>query len=199
MAAIAIGESVPIRVGSVFVRALEGRSIHVLFMLGEALLRAGIIMDAAGAAAECCVVVPINKAPFHAVAVLEGFVDIAAVHVHHRGVVVKTVAAPLAAGKSKAAITTPIVDAAVVSDVPSPVTFMKEETTAFPTPIAGSPEQARSGSRHPRAGNPIVAGLILIEGPVAGGPHEAWFRAGGLLVDRQRRWAEIGGDRNLSA
>jgi hypothetical protein len=116
--------------------------------------------DAAGAAAEGYVVVPLDKASFHAVAVLEGFVDIAAVHVHDRRCCSEAVAAPLAAGKAEAAVTEAVVDAAVIADVPSPVAFMEEETAAFPTPVAGSPEQARSGSGHPRAGNPIVAGLI---------------------------------------
>jgi hypothetical protein len=160
MPTVAIGERISIRTGHLLVRVLEGRSVHVPIMLGEALFEAGFVADAAGAAAEGYMVIPLDKASFHAIAVLEGLVYVAAVHMHNVGVVTEVVATPLAARKADAAVTETVVDAAVIADVRSPIAFMEEKASAFPSPVAGSPEQAGSGSGHPSAGNPIVAGLI---------------------------------------
>lgn len=197
MPAVAIEERVSICMSSLLMRELEGRSVHVLLMLGEALLWSGVVADAAGAAAEGDVVVALGKSSFHAVAILEGFVDEAAVHVHDGGVVVEAVTAPLASGKADSAVAEAVVYAAVIADVPSPVALMEEEAAMFPTPVAGGPKQARRRRGHPCARNPIVAGLVLIEGPVAGSPHQAGFRARRLLIDRQRRRSNANADGDL--
>jgi hypothetical protein len=169
----------------------------VLLVLGEAFLGVRVVMNAARAATEGNSVIPLDKASIYATSVLKGLVDEAAVHAHYSSVVAEVVAKPFSAGKAYSAITAAVVDAAVVANVPSPVAFMEEETTLLPTPVAGSPEQTRSRCGHPSAGNPIVAGLVMIPGPIAWSPHQAGFRAWRLLVDRQRRWGKAYADGDL--
>jgi len=147
-------------------------------------------MDAARASAESDVAVPFHKASTDTLVVLEGGMDVAAVHMHDRGVVVEVVAAPLSAGKADAAIAEAVVYAAVVAHVRTPVALMEAIPAAFPTPVGGRPQRAFIRGGHPCAGNPVVA-LVAI-GPVSGRPHHAGLHAGGLLVDGhgRRRYAD---------
>jgi hypothetical protein len=142
-------------------------------------------MDAVRAAAESDVAVAGDEASIDTLVVLEGSVDIAAVHMHDRGVVVEIVAAPLSACKAKAAVTESVVHAAVIANVCTPVSLMEAIPAAFPAPIGWRPKRAFIRGGHPGTGNPVVA--LVAVGPVTGGPHHAGLHAGGLFVDRQRR------------
>ena len=157
----------------------------VPLVLGHPFLRAGLVADAARAAAEGHVAIPSNEASLHAPPVLEGFVDIPAVHMHYKGVIGEDPAAPLAAGKAEAAITVAVIHAAIVADVPAPVAGMEDIEAVRPAPVAGRPQSALIGRRNPRARNPVVA--VVAIGPVTGHPHQAGLRAVGLHIDRQLR------------
>ena len=102
-------------------------------------------------------------------------------YVHNRGVIGKGSAAPHAARKTDTHVAEAVVDSAVVADVTTPVTGMKNVKAATPAPVARSPESADIGSRHPGAGNPVVA--VRAVGPVAGSPHEAGLWANRLNID----------------
>jgi hypothetical protein len=118
---------------------LEGCSALVLVVLGQPLFRARVVMDAAGTAAEGHVTVAGDEASIDTLVVLEGGVDVAAVHMHDRGVVVEVVTAPLTAGKADAAVTEAVVHAAVIAHVRPPVAFMEAIPATFPTPVGGRP------------------------------------------------------------
>jgi hypothetical protein len=193
MAAIVIGIGGFVVFGESLVMLLEGCSALVLVVLGQLLFGAGVVMDAAGSTAEGHVTVAGDEASIDTLVVLEGGVDVAAVHMHDRGVVVEVVAAPLSAGKAKAAVTKAVVDASVVADVRTPVSLMEAILAAFPTPEGGRPQRAFIRGGHPCAGNPVVA--LVAVGPVSGCPHHAGLYAGGLLVDGQGRRRDA--DNNL--
>jgi hypothetical protein len=157
----------------------------MMFAAGDSLAGGGIVVDAARAAAVAYVTVPGDVASFHNSPVHVHRVK-AHAHMHDRGVIGKDAAAPLAAGKADAPVAEPVVHAAVVAHVRSPVAIMEEIAAAGPAPVAGRPQQAGLGRWNPRAGNPIVTAVLVVS-PVTGRPHQAGFRARGLLVDRQRR------------
>jgi hypothetical protein len=185
MAAIVIGIGGFVVFGESLVMLLEGCPALVLVVLGQALFRARIVADAAWATAEGDVAVAGDEASFDTPVIREGVVDVAVVHMHDHGVVVEVVAAPLSAGKAKAAVAEAVVHAAVVAHVLAPVSFMEAIPATFPAPVGGRPQRAIIRGGHPGAGNPVVA--LVAVGPVTGGPHHAGLHAGGLLVDRQRR------------
>jgi hypothetical protein len=168
----------------------------VLVVLGKTLFGARVVMDAVWAAAEGHMAVADDEASFDTPVILEGVVDVVAVHMHHHGVVVEVVAAPLSAGKADAAVTEAVVHAAVVADVRAPVAFMEVIAAAIPSPVRGRPQRAFIWGGHPGAGNPVVS--LVAEGPVTGGPHHAGLHAGGLLVDRQGRWRNADDDLRAS-
>ena len=122
-----------------------------------------------------------------------GVVDVALIHAHDGCVVCEVVAAPFTAGESDATVTVSVVDAAVIAYVPSPVAVIESVLTVFPTPVRRSPKSALVGSGHPCAGNPVVAAIVVVA-PVAGGPHEVWLRAYGLLIDDHGRRSEANTD-----
>jgi hypothetical protein len=175
---------------------LEGCSALVLVVLGKPFFAAWLVMDAAGSAAEGHVAVPLNPASFHTPAILEGVVDVTAIHVHDVSVVVEVVTAPLAAGKAEAAVAKAVVDAAVVADVPAPIALMKMIPAMIPAPVGRRPQRAGIWHRNPCSRNPVVAALIRVEGPVAGCPHQAGLRAVRLLVNRQRGRRDADADQN---
>jgi hypothetical protein len=194
MAAIVIGIGGFVVFGESFVMFLKGCPALVLVVLGQALIGARVVMDAARAAAEGDVTVAGDEASFDTPVIREGVVDVAVVHMHDHGVVVEVMAAPLSAGKAKAAVTEAVVHAAVIADARSPVSLMEAIPATFPAPVGGRPQRAIIRGGDPGAGNPVVA-LVAI-GPVTGGPHHAGLHARGLLVDRQRRRRNA--DDNLS-
>jgi hypothetical protein len=200
MAAIALGECTAIGMGCLLVRLLEGTLGDVLIALGDALLRARIVMDAARSTAEGDMAIPCYIASVHAPTILE---DVAAktavmdVHVDHSGVIEEVASAPLAAAKADAAVAEAVVHAAIVADMRTPIAFMEKESSAGPSPVAGSPKQAGTRRGHPGAGNPIIIGLIGIPSPVAGSPHQVGRRGKRLHIDRNRRRGKANADGNL--
>src|ERR1700761_909652 len=96
------------------------------------------------------------------------------VHVGHRAVVEEVITAPLAAAKSDAAVAEAVVNAAVETDVRSPVPSVEKIDAALEAPVAGGPKEAGCGRHDPRARNPVIA--VVTVSPVAGRPHitRAW-------------------------
>jgi hypothetical protein len=115
--------------------------------------------------------------------------DVNCVYVHDRGVVEEMALAPFAAAEALAAISKAIVDSAVKADMRPPVTAVPNVEAVVPSPISGSPQQARFGHFHPSARHPVVA-IIVIPGPISGSPHIAFAGTNGLFVNRQRRWTD---------
>ena len=166
-----------------------------MFAPGDSLTGRGLMMDAARSAAVPYMAVPGDVASFHNSPVHVHRVK-AHAHMHDRGVIGKDAAAPFAAGKADAPVAEAVVHAAVVAHVRTPVPIMEEIAAAGPAPVAGRPQQAGLGRWNPRAGNPIVAAVLVVS-PVAGRPHQAGFRAGGLFVDRHRRRSNPHADHQL--
>lgn len=95
-------------------------------------------------------------------------VNIGYVDVVDLAVVEEAVAIPIAALIATAAIAEPIVDAAIESDMRSPVAGIKAVGVVFIPPIGGGPEIADGWRFNPDAGDPEVA--ILTISPVARSP-----------------------------
>ena len=92
------------------------------------------------------------------------------VDVGYSTVVLKVVALPVAAVEAGADIAEAVVNAAVVADVRAPVADMEAEASEGEAPVGGCPERAIVGRRAPDAGDPVVATVVLVVVPVAGGP-----------------------------
>jgi hypothetical protein len=157
----------------------------MMLVAGDSLARRRVVVNAARTAAIAYMAVPGYVASFHSSVVLVHRVK-AYAHMHDRGVIGKDSAAPFAAGKADAPVAEAVVHAAVVAHVRTPVAGMEHIHSVLPAPIVGRPQQAGRGRGNPGAGNPIVA-AVLVVGPISGSPHQARFRARGLLVDGQRR------------
>ena len=110
-------------------------------------------------------------------------------------VVVKGAIVPISTLISDTTISVAVIDATIEANVRPPVAGIPSVGVAAPTPIARSPEQANSGSHHPRAGHPEVA-LITI-GPVAGRPQITGIRCHGLHVYGQWRRGDHNGNGEL--
>src|SRR6202163_1930201 len=107
------------------------------------------------------------------------------VDVGDAAVVKEPVALPIPAEKSRAGITKAIINAAVETDVWSPIAAIPNVEAVIPAPVAGSPKQS-DGSKHPRARNPVVA-IVVIPSPVARRPDVALSWTQGLNINRQCR------------
>jgi hypothetical protein len=118
---------------------LETSGSNMLFMHGNLLLGRRPVLNAVGAAAEGDMVGVGYARSLDDRAVNESGVDDGFIHMDHRGVVGKFIAAPLAAGKADAEIAATVVHAAVVAYVPAPVALIKAVLAAAPAPVAGRP------------------------------------------------------------
>jgi hypothetical protein len=114
--------------------------------------------------------------------------NIGDVHVGHVAVVVEVASAPLATVETFTGIAEPIVDAAIESDVWTPVAAVKKVEAFVPSPPARSPEHA-NGSDHPCARNPVVA-VVIVPGPIARRPEIARSGTEWLRINRQGRWPD---------
>ena len=109
--------------------------------------------------------------------------DVNGVYVHDRGVVKEMAFAPFAAAEALAAVAKSIVDSTVEADMRAPVTAVPNVEAVVPSPIPGSPQQARFGHFYPGAGHPVIA-IVVIPGPISGSPHKAFAGTNRLLVNR---------------
>ena len=122
--------------------------------------------------------------------------DYRGVHVHHSGVVEEMAFAPFAAIEAVTAVSKSVINAAIESDLRSPVAGIPNVKAVVPTPVARGPQIAGFGRFYPRAGHPVVA-VIVIPSPVTGRPHIAVAGADRLLVDGQ--WGRTDPHRNAYA
>ena len=198
MAAICLGKRASVRLGHGFMLSLVGGFGDVLFVLGCAFFRCRVVMDSARAAAIGHMVVVDDGVSFHNGPVDIGGMDNGAIHIDHSRVIGKMPATPLSAGKADSAVAKAIVDAAIITDVPPPVAFMKDKQAVGPAPVARSPQKAWLRSWHPCARNPIVISLIGTVGPIARGPDHVRLRARRLHIYRQPRRPEVNTDGELS-
>src|SRR5580692_8685797 len=88
-------------------------------------------------------------------------VNVCDVDVVHGAVVVEGSVIPISTLVADTTIAEAVVDATVEADVRTPIAAIPSIGVAAPTPITGSPEQAKCGRRHPRTRHPKVA-LITI-------------------------------------
>jgi hypothetical protein len=100
-------------------------------------------------------------------------------------VVVETIAVPVAALVANADVAKTVVNAAVVADVPAPISVVVAVSATGVAPISGSPKIAGLGRTRPRAGHPIVA--LRRIAPISGRPEIAVAGAVGLRVFGERR------------
>src|SRR6202795_1967961 len=102
------------------------------------------------------------------------------VHIVDRGVVVIPVAVPTAADVTHADVAETVIDAAVESDVRTPVTGVPTVPSADEPPIAGSPQHTHPGRLNPGAGDPVI--IVAVPMPVSRRPEVSILRTGRLLV-----------------
>jgi hypothetical protein len=107
------------------------------------------------------------------------------VHVVDGAIVVEASPVPTSAFITVAEVAVSIIDSAIETYDRAPEAFIKDESTAAPSPVSRSPQETELGSQHPCAGNPIVIVEIGVPGPVAGSPDETVAGANGLFVNGQ--------------
>jgi hypothetical protein len=112
-------------------------------------------------------------------------VDVGDVHITYGAVVEKMSTVPAAALVTVAKVTVTVVDPAIETDTRAPVAFMEDKSVTAPAPIGGGPKETRLRRRYPRAWYPVVIGVIVVVGPVAGRPDIALVGARGLLLNRK--------------
>src|SRR5438552_10743627 len=84
-------------------------------------------------------------------------VNVRNVDVVDGAVIVKAVAAPISAFITRSKVAEAIIDAAVESDVRTPVPCVPNVHTSTPTPIAGRPQHTNLRRDDPRSWHPVVA------------------------------------------
>jgi hypothetical protein len=114
--------------------------------------------------------------------------NVSDVHVGHAAVVVEIASAPFATVETFTGIAEPVVDAAIETDVRTPVAAMEKIEAFVPSPISRSPEHA-NGSHHPCARDPVIA-VVIVPGPVARRPEIARSGTDRLRINRQGRWPD---------
>ncbi len=112
-----------------------------------------------------------------------GIVNDGPVHVHHGGVIRELTTAPFATDKADAHVTEAIVDAAIVSDVRTPISGVEDIHTIVEAPVGRRPQCSLIWSRDPCTRNPVVA--VIAISPVAWHPHQTWLRASWLHINRK--------------
>ena len=110
---------------------------------------------------------------------------IGAIEVIDRSVVVEVAATPVTAFIAEADVAEPVVDPAIVADVPAPVATIEAVSVVPETPVSRGPEGALVGSFNPRAGYPVITHRS--KGPIAGRPYVVVAGILGLIVIGQGR------------
>src|SRR5271166_4422099 len=140
-------------------------------LVGEPrLFRAGLANDAAWAV-EAGVVVVDDGGLVDASAILVhvGYVD--APKVRYRAVIGENSAAPFTAAEADSTVAEAVIDAAVETDMRTPIARVPSVEAASETPIARGPQEANSWGLHPYARDPVVTGVAI--GPIARRPNVA--------------------------
>src|SRR5579863_1683275 len=109
-------------------------------------------------------------------------------NVVHAAVVIEPAVAPVSALVPNPAIAVTVVNASVEANRRPPVAGMPEERAASPSPITGSPQQARLRRRYPCSGDPVISARTI--SPIPRCPNVAHSRARRLHIHRQRRRSE---------
>ena len=125
------------------------------------------------------------------------------VHIAHIGdvyivdglVVVEVVFSPVTAIITGPGIAVAVRNAAIEPDDRTPIAGMLVVQPATIGPIARGPQQAGLRGQSPGSGHPVIA--IRPPPPVARRPDVAFARASRLGIDRQRRWPEVYGKKDL--
>src|SRR5580692_7799769 len=166
----------------------------MVFVLGSPLLRSRLGGHSARPSVEAHMVVHgdiVNNRAIHVRIVNHRRID-----VHDGRVVRKHSAIPASADEANPAVAEPIIDPSIETDVRSPIAGVKKVSPAAPTPIPGRPEQSHGWSHNPRSRHPVIP--IRAIRPVAGRPEVACSWTDGLLVNRQRRRADVYGNANTN-
>jgi hypothetical protein len=109
--------------------------------------------------------------------------DVCYVHVGHAAVVIEVAPTPLATVETFPGVAEAVINAAIESDMRTPISHVKEVEPFVPFPPSRSPEHAH-GSEHPGARHPIVA-LVIVPSPIARRPQIARPGTEGLRIYRE--------------
>lgn len=108
------------------------------------------------------------------------------IHICDRAVVVHRAVIPISAVVAATGVSEAVVDAAVVTNVWTPVAGMPQINAVIIAPPRRRPERVYPRRQHPCAGNPVIAGVRVI--PIAGRPNVIVAGSGRLAVIGKRRW-----------
>src|SRR5208283_5640855 len=111
-------------------------------------------------------------------------VNVGDIDVVHRSVVIELAVVPASAFVAMAEISVTVSDAAVEANLRPPIALIEKESVTTPTPVRRSPEIANLGNQYPCARNPVVVSVIIVIGPVAGGPDVPLAWAKRLRINR---------------
>ena len=178
--------------GRLNVLLLEGSPLEPLLMLEGKFLAIRSMANSARATVEGYAAATVDVVAIPVVVVIVGVADVARIDTPDGGVVFEVSVMPPATNKANAEVAEPVVDAAVVADVISPVTGVPVVKAAIPPPVAWGPQGANEGRRNPRARDPVVA--VWSIGPVTRSPDHAWAGAHRLLINQQRRRSKSNAD-----
>jgi hypothetical protein len=116
-------------------------------------------------------------------------------YVVYFAVVIEPPVIPISALIADARITVAIVDAAVETDLGTPISGIPDVDAVAPAPIARSPEQTDCRDLYPCAWDPVVA--IIPVRPISGCPDKTFGGTRRLLVHGQRGWRDVNGHGDL--
>ena len=127
-----------------------------------------------------------------------GVTDYGSIYVDYGRVVDKVVIVPFATYKADAHVAKPVVHTAVIANVPSPISGMKDIQIVIPSPIGRCPKRSFERCWNPGSRNPIVLFRVVVICPIPWNPDEVRFRARRLNVNGQWRWSEANTDKHAS-
>src|ERR1700723_1025775 len=179
-----------VRTGGLDVLNLSGHWPHMLLMRNGLFCGAGTLGDSAVAA----VIADMRDVSYVDSGVVD-VVDYVDVDVIDRGVVKEMAAVPTPALITVTEVTESVVDPAVPSDLRAPISVIKNETAAAPSPVARSPEVAHFRSHDPCARHPVI--IVVAPGPVARNPDISVAGAYRLFVHRYLRRGDGNRDADL--
>ena len=114
-------------------------------------------------------------------------VDNRRIHPRHRRIIPETPAIPFATVIPHTAITTTVIDPAIISDMRTPITGVPSIDSTIPAPVPGRPQESHLRRRLPISRHPIIILGILIPGPVTRDPDISINRTGRLNIYRNSR------------